>query len=144
MPKRRLPVPHGKNIFKILAPATKPVEGTVPASVAAEKKEHFENNDLDEEMIGRPLWWRLLITYLPWLQPVVQWRRYRDGTSIADDGDLGLSKSREQGDADLERGESKDKARRQTWNTENTLHMNPPDEDVGRIEVEYEQNERRR
>ncbi|KIW00119.1 uncharacterized protein PV09_08301 [Verruconis gallopava] len=73
MPKRVLTMPRGKDLLEILAPATQPQEGTVPAEVVKHKRPHFEENELDEEIVGKPLWWGLMVSYLPWLQPVAMW-----------------------------------------------------------------------
>lgn len=124
----------------MLAPATKPHEGTVPAAVAEKKGEHLEDSDLDEEMIGQPLWWRLLVTYLPWLQPVATWWQCRNqpptpgGAHPSSVPGEKLERLNSQ-ESDLERGESSDGGRRNTWGTENTLHMNPTDEGSTNVDV---------
>jgi hypothetical protein len=125
VPKRALTVPRGKEIFKLLAPATKPQEGSVPLAVTEKEKAHFDSSDLDEEMMGRPLWWRILVAYLPWLQPVVQWWRCRnevpareqDTPSVLPREKLEHMESRE---SDIEHGDSSDDGRRRNWDTENT------------------------
>lgn len=71
----------------------------------------LENRDLDEEMIGQPLWWRLLVTYLPWLHPFDQWRGHRHNFIVEDSSDTtrGLEESQTRHgneDHDIERGDN--------------------------------------
>jgi len=122
----------------MLAPATRPEEGTV-SEAAKKNRKHFENEDLDEEMVGSSWQWRALVSYLPWLQATVQWWRIqREPITPTDQaahpiagGNLGKLESAE---SDTERGESSNDDRRKTWGTENTLHMNPTDAEENSVQ----------
>lgn len=67
--------PQGKDIFKVFSPANTQTsmgerKGTTDDSM------QFESSDLDPEVEGTPIWWRFLISWLPWLQ-ALQWFRTR-------------------------------------------------------------------
>jgi hypothetical protein len=120
LPKRMLSVPHGRNIFKILAPATKPHDEGPATAALPKSKASLEDTDLDEEMMGRRLWWRLLVTYLPWLHPFERWLRVRNQSVKERLGAIPgeeLEKERV-AEVDLEQGESLSDGRRATWGTD--------------------------
>ena len=128
MPKRVLSTPHGRGILKILAPPTQTEDEAVPAS-PTKPDTSIENNDLDEEMVRQPLWWRLLVTYLPWLHPFERWRQWqRDGLPEQNEhGDANTDEKREHATSvlrDVERGDDNPDNGRERLASDSTLEAN--------------------
>lgn len=72
-PTVKTTLPFGR-IGKIFAPATQ-------TDMEARRIEKYpcEDNTLDEGMVGQPLWWRLLVSWLPWLQAASVWWKTKNG-----------------------------------------------------------------
>jgi hypothetical protein len=132
LPKRAVTIPRGRGLLKILAPATQPQDGASAGSSPHSPKASLENTDLDEEMVGQRLWWRLLVTYLPWLHPFQRWLCVRKQPAEADQDSMPgeqLEKVDSSGQ-DPERGKSSSKGRRATWGTERTYGSKMDDSDL--------------
>ena len=121
-PTRKVTLPKGKSFFKIFAPAT---QYSASGHLEGEgKRPNIEDDKVDEEMVGKPPWWRYLVSWLPWLQAATQWWKTRNDPSspthrnIHGNGEKLVPTTTLEMERDLEKGRDE---RRETWQTDQTL-----------------------
>jgi hypothetical protein len=119
-PSRHASMPRG-NILKLFAPATDHVPAMTAEGKAATELQ-FESDDLDPEMAGKSLWWRLLVSYLPWLQAAHIWFKHDDyERKLASVNEPKVSLERVHklpGPLEVDSG---DEGRRRTWTSNDTV-----------------------
>ncbi|KAF2103214.1 hypothetical protein NA57DRAFT_72194 [Rhizodiscina lignyota] len=117
-PRRPNPLPRRRDLFKLFAPTSADERASSPITEDGALL-HFENSDVDEEMIGKPRWCRYLVSYLPWLQAAIQWWRIRNEPENPTADSRQLEHAHEPRlPSDLEKATER---RRETWSSDDTL-----------------------